>query len=290
MSDLRKLSAPLFAASGIAALAYAGICLSLYSYQANLIFRPLPFLLNTPAKAGLAYEDVWIPLRNTADKLHGWWIPHPKSRRVMLLCHGNYGNISYNIDRSHLYHSLGFSVLLFDYRGYGSSPKEPPSEQKTYEDAEAALRYLTVDRQIDPQRITALGHSLGGAIAIHLAAQHPELNSLIVECSFTSMREAVHAQKIYRLFPIDQLLTHAFDSLSKVKSLQIPVFYIHGEEDTDVPAKFSRQLFEASSTPKKLWIAAGAGHNNLTTDFKSAYTEATTSFLSQTEPTASIEH
>lgn len=285
MTDFSKLSAPLFAAGGIAALAYASTCLSLYSYQTNLIFRPLPFLLSTPAKAGLAYEEVWIPL-NTANKLHGWWVPNHKSQRVLLLCHGNYGNISYNIDRCHLYRSLGFSVLLFDYRGYGYSPKEPPSEQKAYEDTEAALQYLTVSRQIDPQQITVLGHSLGGAIAIHLAVQHPELNSLIVECSFTSMKAAIHAQKIYRLFPIDQLLNHAFDSLSKVKSLQIPVFYIHGEKDTDVPARFSQQLFEASPTPKKLWIAAGAGHNNLTTDFKAAYAEATLSFLSQTKPVA----
>ena len=175
MISLSKLSTPLFIASGIATIAYAGTCLALYSYQTSLIFRPLPFLVRNPAEVGLAYEDVWIPLAHhnpaQAAKLHSWWIPNPSSDRTLLLCHGNYGNISYNVDRCHFYHSLGFSVLSFDYRGYGLSPSEPPSEQKAYEDAEAALRYLTENRQIAPSAITVLGHSLGGAIAIQLS--HP---------------------------------------------------------------------------------------------------------------------
>ncbi|MGB3766625.1 MAG: alpha/beta hydrolase [Phormidesmis sp.] len=283
MTSLSKLSTPLFVAGGIATIAYAGTCLALYNYQDKLIFRPLPFLLRNPAEVGLAYEDVWIPLERTSQpkKLHGWWMPNPGSHRTLLLCHGNYGNVSYNIDRCRFYHDLGFSILSFDYRGYGLSHSEPPSEQRAYEDAEAALRYLTANRQIVPSTITVLGHSLGGAIAINLAAQHRELNSLIVECSFTSMKEAVHAKKIYRIFPVEQLLNHAFDSLSKVPDLKIPVLYVHGDRDTDVPSMFSQQLFEASPAHKQIWVAIGAGHNNITTEFKAAYKETATAFLSQ---------
>ena len=284
MTSLSKLSTPLLITGGLAAIAYAGTCLALYNYQTKLIFRPLPLILHTPAEAGMAYEDIWIPLPNASQKLHGWWMPHPKSQRTLLLCHGNYGNISYNINRCHFYHSLGFSVLSFDYRGYGLSQKDIPSEQKAYEDAEAALHYLTSIRRISANTITALGHSLGGAIATNLAAHHPELNSLVVESSFTSMKDAVHAKKIYRLFPIEQLLSYPFDSLSKVKDLKVPVFYVHGDLDTDVPSIFSHQLYEASPAPKAIWISKGAGHNNITTDFKENYREAISEFLSQTEP------
>ncbi|PZO11135.1 MAG: phospholipase [Leptolyngbya foveolarum] len=290
MISLSKLSTPLFIAGGLATIAYAGTCLALYNYQTSLIFRPLPFLVRNPAETGLAYEDVWISLAHhpasPTAKLHGWWMPNPNSNRTLLLCHGNYGNVSYNVNRCHFYHSLGFSVLSFDYRGYGLSPSEPPSEQKAYEDAEAALRYLTVNQQIAPGTITVLGHSLGGAIAINLATQHPELNSLIVECSFTSMKDAVHAKKIYQIFPVEQLLNHAFDSLSKVQNLKVPVLYVHGDQDTDVPSAFSQQLFEASPAQKQLWLVSGAGHNNLTTDFKAAYTETATAFLSQLDTVA----
>ncbi|MGB7084154.1 MAG: alpha/beta fold hydrolase, partial [Phormidesmis sp.] len=151
-----KATDPLLMASGLAviafAFAYGGTCLALYHLQTKLIFRPLPQIFNTPADAGLAYEDVWIPVDGgRAGKLHGWWLPCLGSDRVLLFCHGNYGNISHNLARIRYHHSLGFSVLAFDYRGYGQSigasassgQTDFPSEASTYADAEAAWHYLT---------------------------------------------------------------------------------------------------------------------------------------------------
>ena len=217
-----KTVAPLLVIGSLATLAYAGVCFALYSYQRKLIFRPLPDLVRTPAEVGIPYEDVWIPAANNG-KLHGWWMPHPGSRKTLLFCHGNYGNISYNTERIRLYYSMGFSILAFDYRGYGQSLSQPifssvtegmtgnmvdtlvdtmtdnsltvPTEQSTYEDGEAAWQYLTTQRKLSPSDITILGHSMGGAIAIHLAHSHPQAARLIVESSFTTMQDAVHAKK-----------------------------------------------------------------------------------------------
>ena len=303
MTSLSKLFTPLLITGGLAAIAYAGTCLALYNYQTNLIFRPLPFLFRTPADAGLAYEDVWIPLnpsrsvsQASSQKLHGWWMPNnssdetlPAKGRILLLCHGNYGNVSYNVNRCRFYHGLGFSVLAFDYRGFGLSPQEDPSEQKTYEDTEAALRYLTAERQISPNKITLLGHSLGGAIAIHTAAHHPEVSNLVVECSFTSMKATVLTKSIYRPFPIEQLLNHPFDALSKVKQLQTPVLYVHGDQDPDVLPQFSQQLFDASPEPKQLWLARGAGHDNITANFSASYAATFRSFLQKVNSLEAIE-
>ncbi|MEL6602230.1 MAG: alpha/beta fold hydrolase [Cyanobacteria bacterium J06614_10] len=263
--------AALLIASGAAALGYVGICLALYSYQAKLIFRPLPHLINTPAEAGVAYEDVWIPVGKGEDKLHGWWLPNPGSDRVFMFCHGNYGNISYNTERIRFHHSLGFSVFAFDYRGYGLSTGAPPSEEKTYEDAEAAWHYLTAQRQIAPEKITVCGHSMGGAIAIDLASRHPEMANLIVKSTFTTMKDAVDERGLYRMFPIETLLSHPFDSLSKVHALQMPVLYVHGEQDFDVPAKFSKALFAATPEPKQIWLAPEADHNNISARYGDTY-------------------
>ncbi|MGC1309425.1 MAG: alpha/beta fold hydrolase [Phormidesmis sp.] len=259
---------PFIVASGLGAIAYAGICLALYQYQSKLIFRPLPTFIGTPADVGIPYEDVWIPLspvgsRQSNEKLHGWWLPNPRSDRTLLMCHGNYGNISYNLERIRFHYSLGFSVFAFDYRGYGQSSGPEPTELNTYADAEAAWQYLITQRQSKPSEITVMGHSMGGAIAIHLAAQHPDMAHLIVKSSFTSMQAAVEARSLYRLFPIKQLLAHPFDSLSKVSSLKVPVLYVHGDQDPDLPPEMSQQLYEASPEPKQLWYAAGAHHNNI---------------------------
>lgn len=262
----KDFSTPLWVGSA-AAIAYAGACFALYSIQTKLIYRPLPQIIKTPADIGLAYEDIWIPIstnkkgEDPGEYLHAWWVPNPRSRRVMLFCHGNYGNISYNTDRIRFHHAQGCSVLAFDYRGYGLSSGPVPTEANIFADADAALNYLTNERRVSPDNIVVSGHSIGGAVAIDLASHHPEIDRLIVESSFTTMRDAVEAKAFYRLFPIKILLTEPFASLHKVKELQMPVLYVHGDQDFDVPARFSRQLYAATPGPKQIFIARGADHN-----------------------------
>ena len=298
-----KTITPLFVAGSLAALTYAGVCFALYSYQRKLMFRPLPDVIRTPADIGLPYEDVWIPTEpssglashsapgQSAEKLHGWWLPNPGSRETLLFCHGNYGNIGYNLETVRFYYSLGFSILTFDYRGYGQSISasliEPvPTEKSTCADAETAWQYLIAARKIRPENITIMGHSMGGAIAINLAARHPQAARLIVASSFTTMQDAVHAKKIYSLFPIQQLLTEPFDSLSRVTSLKLPVLYVHGDQDFDVPTEMSQRLYSASPQPKHIWLAPGAGHNDIATVAADQYKEAVQSFLNSTQRSA----
>ncbi|MGB3787547.1 MAG: alpha/beta hydrolase [Phormidesmis sp.] len=279
--NLSPLSVGLWAgacAGGVAAIAYAGACFALYSIQTKLIYRPLPQIVKTPAEVGLAYEDIWIPIRQTGpcsnkaeqtsetkqnepSYLHAWWIPNPRSSRVMLFCHGNYGNISYNTERIRFHHAQGCSVLAFDYRGYGQSSGPIPSEQTVFADVEAAFSYLIAERKISPSNITVSGHSMGGAVAIDLASRHPDIDRLIVESSFTTMKDEVESKRIYSLFPIEALLTEPFDSFSKVRTLQMPVLYVHGDQDFDVPVRFSHQLYAATPGPKRIFIARGADHN-----------------------------
>lgn len=280
-SNASKVTNPLFSVS-LAAIAYASVCLALYHYQNKLIFRPIPRLIGTPAETGLSYEDVWIPVESAsgpAGMLHGWWLPNPGSQQTLLFCHGNYGNISYNLERIRFHYELGFSVLAFDYRGFGQSSGPDPTEQNTYADAEAVWRYLTSRRQVSPEQITVMGHSMGGAIAINLATRHPEMAQLIVKSSFTSLQEVVEARPFYRLFPIEHLLTEPFDSLSKVGRLQVPVLYVHGDQDPDVPAEMSQRLYDASPAPKQLWFSTGADHNNISSLTGEAYRKAVSAFL-----------
>lgn len=276
-------------AGGLAAIAYASACYALYRNQRKLIFRPLPDLLGTPADVGIPYKEVWISANESlqpGEKLHGWWLPNPSSQQTLLFCHGNYGNISYNLERIRFHYNLGFSILAFDYRGYGRSVgrtdlavlESVPTEQTTCADAEVAWQYLTNERQIAPEEITIMGHSMGGAVAINLAVQHPDAARLIVKSSFSTMRDAVLARRIYQLFPIDQLLTEPFDSLSKVSRLKMPVLYVHGGKDRDVPTEMSQRLYDASPEPKQLWIAPEADHNNISTMVGDRYREVVRAF------------
>lgn len=257
---------------------YLGFCLFLYFYQSRLIFHPKSLIGLTPSEVALEYEEVWLPVVS-GGRIHGWWLPGAHPTRTLLYLHGNGGNIGVNLEHARRFQQMGFSVFLFDYRGYGLSEGPFPNEARVYEDANAAWDYLIQTRNIQPADIYLYGHSLGGAIAIELATHQPQVAGLIVQGSFTSMQAAATAVGRYQLIPLRLLLTQRFDSLSKVKDLKMPLFYIHGLDDAEVPADMSRQLYEASPQPKELWLVPMAGHNDLARIAGQTYFDQVQDFL-----------
>lgn len=250
----------------IALILYASACLYLFFGQTRFIFFPSPVIETTPEFFNLGYQDVWLPVNTKSGKLerlHSWYIPSSSQNvKVLLYLHGNGVNIGGNVAHANRFHQLGFSVLLPDYRGYGRSEGGFPTEATVYQDAAVAWDYLVKERKIQPSQIFIYGHSLGGAVAIDLAVKHPDAAGLIVENSFTSIRDIVDYQGVYRIFPIDLILHQRFDSLRKAPALKMPVLFIHGSGDLRVPATMSQQLYDAAPQPKQLVLIPDAGHNN----------------------------
>jgi len=266
---------------GIAILVYVLICLGLRLWQTRMIFFPCRTIQNTPDSFNLPYENVWLTFpgsKSKPDRIHGWWLPGTRDR-VILDLHGNGSNIGGNLGYAKQFHDLGYSVFLIDYRGYGKSCPRFPCEKRVYEDVELAWNYLIRDRQIPPQNIILFGHSLGGAIAIELASRHPEVAGLIVESSFTSIREMVAVKKKYGIFPVNLLLHQKFDSLSKVPRLKMPILFTHGTADCMVPAWMSEVLFAASAEPKQLLMVPDADHIHVREAGGDRYHETIAQFL-----------
>jgi uncharacterized protein len=275
---------------GVSLLLYFLACLALLLGQNRLIFRPVARIERTPRDIGLDYEEVRIGVSTRdkkTEKVHGWWVPGAKgdpagpalhSRQVMLYLHGNGGNISHNLAAVQAFHQLGFSTLIFDYRGYGRSEGAFPTEAEVYRDAGAVWDYLVKIRGIQPENIFLYGHSLGGAIAIDLAVRQPQVAGVITDGTFTSMRAVADQVPIYRFFPADLLLTHYFDSLSKLRLLRAPLLLIHGTEDRVVPPTMSQVLYDKATVPKQLLILPGAGHNDLISIGGQTYLDAIDNF------------
>ena len=240
---------------GLGAIAYFVSCIFLLVWQNRMIFVPTSEIENTPDDLGLAYEDVWLTVAKKSggkERIHGWWIKaNPSTPDVLLYLHGNGENIGANLGQAKRFHQLGFSVLLIDYRGYGRSEGNFPSEAQVYQDAQTAWDYLIQEKGIKPDNIIIYGHSLGGAIATDLAVKQPEAAGLILESSFTSMRDMVDHRGVYAFFPVDLILTQRFDSLNKIKSLQMPLLLIHGTHDLTIPVDMSKVLFDAAKVQKK---------------------------------------
>ena len=137
------------------------------------------------------------------------------------------GTSSGSVTRIDRWRKLGFSVLAVDYRGFGQSSEVAPSEAHAYEDAEAAWKYLA---QMAPGRAHYIvGHSLGGAIATELARHHPEASGLVLEATFTSVRDMVD-ESAWKFLPVGLILTQNFDTLSKIGEVKMPVLITHGTQ------------------------------------------------------------
>ncbi|NMF57539.1 alpha/beta hydrolase [Pseudanabaena yagii] len=278
------------AITGIAiASFYGSVCAGLWFGQTRLVFSPEKELTTTPAKFNAKYEDVLIPVKKTdgtSENIHGWWLPNAKQvqssnlsdRKVILYLHGKGKNISANAKHANRLMRMGFSVLVIDYRGYGRSEGDFPTESSVYADAQTAWDYL-IEKGYKPNQIMIYGHSLGGAIAIDLALKHPDALGMIVDASFTSMSDMAQLDPKYRIFPIDLLIHQRFDSIAKVRSLAIPVLYIHGTADELIPPMMSQRLYDATPTKKQIVFIPNGGHNNNAATNEPLYLNSISSFF-----------
>ncbi len=247
-------------------LMYGGVCSYFWATQRQHIFLPEPQLQTTPARVGMAFEEVRIPVGKGVDggELHGWWIPATDNIKgktpTLLYLHGNLRNIGHNVEHAARLHSLGYNLLLIDYRGFGLSTGGTPSEAKVYEDAEAAWQYLNDRDDVAPKTSFIYGHSLGGAVAIDLAARHGDAAGLILEATFTSMMDMGAIE--YGFLPIDLLLEERFDSQEKIAGLHVPLLLIHGTWDAKIPVEMGKRLFELAPQPKFLQLIEGGEHSN----------------------------
>lgn len=268
----------------VGAIAYLCACLFMFLRQTRFIFFPSRLISSTPDDVGLSYQDIELKISTPSGKIetvHCWWIPSETNpnQKVIIDLHGNRNTIEGNIGYAEQFHEMGLSVLLVEYRGYGRSTNRFPSEKTVYQDVEAAWNYLVNERQINPHNIYVFGHSLGGAIAINLALKHTEIAGLIIESSFTNIREMIDYKKKYWMFPINLILTQKFDSLAKISALKMPILLTHGTEDELIPKTMSEDLFNAAIEPKQLLIVAGAGHNNVRQVGGKEYWETVQQFL-----------
>jgi len=265
----------------------AGVCafgwIKLDAWQRQAIFASAtgdrPWFREPPA--GTEVFDLEVA---PGQKVHAWYwkSPDPQAATVLYL-HGARWNLNGSAFRMTRWTEMGYSVLAIDYRGFGESTPLLPSESTAGADAAAGLRELA-RRQPDPARRIIYGHSLGGAIAIDLAARKdaPPYAGLIVESSFTSIGAMVGTLKWGWIPGAGLLVTQPFDSLDKVAELRKPVLFMHGTADSVIPHTMSDQLYAAARNVapplKRLVKIEGASHSGAVRS-GAAYDDAVQSFI-----------
>ncbi len=260
--------------TGAAVLMLAGA--GAWLLQPKLLFQPYAELVGVPSAWGLAYEDIRL---TTSDgvRLHAWFLPAERRRsapHTLLFLHGNAGNISHRSASLTIFADLGLDQLIIDYRGYGQSDGKP-TEAGLYLDADAAWRWLTKVRGVQPRDIVVFGRSLGGAVATQLAAR-AQPGALIIESSFTDLASMArrHHPLMARLVPLRYRLPSA-EHLAGVRS---PVLVLHSRDDGIVPFAHGQALYAAAPGPKRFVELVG-GHNDGFLDSQPHYQHSLADFL-----------
>ena len=246
------------------------------SWQAanGVVHPPRTLDDQTPTDFGLTFENVEF-YSTDGILLRGWFIPGGKA--AVLLAHGHGGSKSSMLPRANaLRQEAGYSVLLFDFRASGESEgSEATLGYREKNDILGAIAYLQSRPEVDPERIGALGSSMGAAALLMLGEEAQRLRAVVADSAFASAENLVgQFDRWFRLPPVffSRVVPWAVERLVSLRAADVAplaavglmaptaVFIIHGAEDAGVPVSDAYLIMEAAREPKDLWIVPEAGH------------------------------
>ncbi len=253
-------------------LATAALVLGVVSWRlGSSLIAPANHPVSLPADLGLA--NVSIP--GPGHAIAGSWRDLGADRPAVLLLHGVRGDRASTIPRARALIDAGFSVLLIDQQAHGETPGEMITMGwRESADVRAARDWL---RSRSPDRkLAVIGISLGGA-AVLLGEQPAGFDAVVLEATYPRIGRAVEnrigmragALK-YALAPLLRMqieprmrvAVRDLEPIRHIASLGAPVLVVGGSRDEHTTEEETRQLFAAAAEPKRLWIVAGAAHQD----------------------------
>jgi len=249
----------------------------------SAFYHPDRVLYDTPARLGLEYEQVTFESKD-GTRLVGWFIPargyaDPKrAKGTVVHFHGNAQNLSAHWQFVDWLPQRGFSLFVFDYRGYGAS-QGSPEPKGVFEDSLAALDYVRARPDVDPERLLVLGQSLGGtnAIAAVGSGNRAGVRAIAIESTFFSY-SAIASDK---LAGAGSLVDDTYSAGRFVGALApMPLLLLHGSADAVIPYSHSERLYAKAGEPKRLVRIEGGAHTEaFTPRFGAVYREQLIDFF-----------
>lgn len=251
-------------------VAYAGVCVAMWSLQNQMIFpgadsqgqqyatvppSPAYDLVELRTRDGDRTFAAFVPARTESRQ------PHPTAVRqpTLIYFYGNGEHLAHALGAAMHFATMGVNVLVVEYVGYGMADGTP-SEKSMYAAADAAYDHLLTRPDVDVRKLVPAGMSIGCAAAIDLASRRP-CAGLICFSPFTSMPDM--ARQVAPWLPTRLLLTYRFDNAGKLPKFSGPVFLAHGRGDTIVPFHMSESLRTLVRGPLTFVPVGDAGHNDL---------------------------
>ncbi len=218
-------------------------------------------------------------------KLEGWLLPSHIQNGTILFIHGMGSNRESLLEQAISLHNLGYTALLFDLRGHGSSDSSVTTlGHHEVKDVYAALAFLKTQTHVNSDRLAVVGHSMGAAIAL-LASSKLTFEAMILESCYAEVKAnlaaSIKAFTNLPAVPFVQMMLLLGTLRTKVKLARLrpiealvglkntPVLFIHGQKDKTICSTNSACLFEQKQGLKQLLLIEGVGHRSLPKAFAS---------------------
>lgn len=242
---------------------YGGLLAGLYVFQRQLLYHPSS---TVPDRARAGVPDMRVVELRTDDGLGllGWYKPPAApDGKLVILFHGNAGNIGHRAHKARRFLDAGFGVLLVSWRGFAGNAGAP-SEDGLMRDARAAMGFARAEG-FAPARIALYGESLGTGMAVAMAEEAARSGTpvagVVLEAPYTTIPEV--AQHHYFYVPATLLVHDKYDSRARIAAIKAPLLIVHGALDRTVPVRFGEELFRNAVEPKQAAWLPEAGHNNV---------------------------
>jgi pimeloyl-ACP methyl ester carboxylesterase len=204
------------------------ICLVIISIAAVIVLLIKRFIYFKPTNEFIPYNNTYTDI--SEGNLHGWFIGKKENRPTILICHGNDGNISHRQSIIDSMTNIGYSVMIFDYSGYGRSIGIP-SESQLYKDASVFTEMLM--KFVDKQNIILYGESIGSAVATYIAIKY-DINTLVIESGLPSIKKYIkgHYNFLGKMFGF---LFNEFNTDIYLQAYKGRSLIIHSLVDENIP-------------------------------------------------------
>lgn len=239
---------------------YVGSGFSLWALQDRLVF-PAPGGIDRASLDGAASEVGARPLDLEASDgtaLYAWHL-QSNGKRLVLYLHGNGEVVTSYVPLYRLLNRNGWDALAVAYRGYPGSEGRP-SEEGLALDARAAWDWAVGPGGYRPADIVVHGRSLGGGVAAHLVAGDANPAALVLEATFTSVRDLAAAT--FPVYPVDLLLRSPFDTYSRGPELGVPVLLMHSSDDRVIPVDLGGRTLRHVIAEVQYEEVSGLQHND----------------------------
>jgi pimeloyl-ACP methyl ester carboxylesterase len=227
-------------------------------YNVRVLFKPVPCGEVKHVWFGREAQEIQFSTKS-GKRLCGLYLPSAKAKQVILVHHGQFGNLNEHLPACAVLLQPENSVFVYDYEGFGKS-EGSPTIAGMIDDARAAYDCVVDKLGVDPGKIVNYGVSLGSGPAALVSAEKP-CAGLILVSPYTSLKAS--AKEVFpflKIYP-DFLLTDSdFDTIGNVRHLQVPMLIVHGADDTCIAVHHGDQIYKAAHQPCSYARIEGAGH------------------------------